>query len=340
MGWVMIPRMARPLRLQYPGAIYHATFRGIERRAIFKDDQDRIRMIEALEEMADRHKVRVYLVCLMANHVHLLLETPRGNLSVFMGQLLTSYTVYFNLRHRRAGHLTQGRYKAQVVAGDEYLLKLSRYIHLNPVHTKDTKALPTTERVRRLRAYRWSTYRSYAGLERAWPWIEYGPIRALTARGAGSAAAYRGYAEEGLGRSEDEFRELYRKARLAVGSEGFQREMEQRHTALGRERRRKEDVSFRRLLDRRKPEDILAGVARVFGVSLGDLQKRRRNAAFRAAACWYLHTQGGLTQREVAKWVNLKSGVAIAYQINRWRIMHREARHRVVAEKLQAELGQ
>ncbi|MBU1909810.1 MAG: transposase [Verrucomicrobia bacterium] len=332
--------MARPLRLQFPGAIHHVTFRGIERRLIFRDDRDRIRILGTLEEMADRHKVRVYLVCLMANHVHLLLETPRGHLSAFMGQFLTSYTVYFNLRHRRVGHLTQGRYKAQVVAGDEYLLKLSRYIHLNPVHTKGTEELPTAERVKTLRSYRWSTYRSYAGLDRPWSWIEYGPVRAKIGKGDGSAAAYRGYVEAALAQSDDEFRELYDGARLAVGSEDFRREMEQRHTALGRTRSRREDVSFRRTLDRRKPDDILAGVARVFGVLPEELQRRRRNAAFRAAACWHLMTQCGLTQREVAKWVNLGSGVAVGYQMNRWKVLSQEKRYHAAAEKLRSEWEQ
>jgi len=322
--------------LQFPGAIYHVTFRGIERRTIFRDSRDYKRMLEALEEMADRHRVRVYLVCLMTNHAHLLLETPRGNLSAFMGQLLTSYTVYFNLRHRRVGHLTQGRYKAQVVAGDEYLLKLSRYVHLNPVHIKGAEEWPIEERVRRLRAHPWSTYRSYAGLERAWPWIEYGPIRALIGKGAGGAA-YRGFVEECLARSEDDFRAVYRSARLALGSEEFQREVEQKHIAMGRMRRRKEDVSFRRLLGRCEPKAVLEGVARAFGVKPEDLQKRRRNADFRAAACWYLHAQGGLTQRDAAMWVNLKSGVAVAYQIRRWQIMSREKRLCSALEKLPAD---
>jgi len=327
--------MSRPLRLLYPGAIYHVTFRGIERRTIFRDDQDRTRMLKAMEEMAGRHKVRVYLVCLMTNHVHLLLETPRSNLPAFMGQMLTAYTVYFNQRHRRVGHLTQGRYKAQVVSGDEYLLKLSRYIHLNPVHTKEDKSLPPADRAKRLRAYRWSTYRGYAGRDRAWRWIEYGPVRTMIGHGTGSAADYRRYVEAGLAEGDEEFQRIYRGASLAVGSEAFRQDVERRHTKLGLNRPKREDVSFRRTLDRRNPEAVLDAVCRVFGVSRDALRRRQRGAASRAAACWYLQTEGGLTQREVASWMGLGSGAAVGYQIKRWRAMSGKGPFAAVAAKLQ-----
>ena len=125
--------MARKLRIEPAGAIYHFTVRGVERRAIFRDDADRERFVEQFADSVERFGVRLYLYCLMSNHVHLLVETPMANLGAFMQRLQTAYTVYFNRRHRRAGHLMQGRYGAQLVQGDVYLLNLSRYIHLNPV---------------------------------------------------------------------------------------------------------------------------------------------------------------------------------------------------------------
>src|SRR5215831_9751891 len=125
--------MARLLRVPFPGAIYHVTVRGNERRLLFKDEADRKRFLSQLMESSQLHSARLYLVCLMPNHFHLLVETPCGNLSTFMARQLTAYAVYFNRRHQRVGHLTQGRYGAQLVEGNEYLLKLSRYIHLNPV---------------------------------------------------------------------------------------------------------------------------------------------------------------------------------------------------------------
>jgi len=125
--------MARLLRVQFSGAIYHVTVRGNERGTIFKDDKDREGFLEILAQTQELHQLRIYLVCLMPNHFHLLLETPGGDLSAGMARLLTGYAVYFNRRSQRVGHLTQGRYKAQLVEGTDYLLKLSRYIHLNPV---------------------------------------------------------------------------------------------------------------------------------------------------------------------------------------------------------------
>jgi putative transposase len=125
--------MARKLRVQYEGAIYHVTMRGVERRPIFKDDEDRERFLKRLGEAVEEFGLRLYLFSLLQNHIHLLVETPQANLSAFMHKLQTAYTVYYNLRHRRAGHLMQGRFGAEPVQGDTHLLKLTRYIHLNPV---------------------------------------------------------------------------------------------------------------------------------------------------------------------------------------------------------------
>jgi REP element-mobilizing transposase RayT len=121
--------MARPLRVRLSGAVYHVTFRGNERRAIFRTDGDRRRLLAQMAVARELTQARLYLVCLMPNHVQLLLETPRGNLSEFMGRLLTAYPVYYNRRHRRVGHLTQGRYGAQLVEGNEYLLTWALSCH-------------------------------------------------------------------------------------------------------------------------------------------------------------------------------------------------------------------
>jgi len=125
--------MARKLRVQFPGVIYHITLRGVGRCNIFLDDRDRERFVERIADGVEIDEVRVYMFCLMTNHVHLLVETPMGNLSRFMHRMETGHSVFFNRRHSRSGHLTQGRYDAKLVEGDEYLLKLSRYLHLNPV---------------------------------------------------------------------------------------------------------------------------------------------------------------------------------------------------------------
>src|SRR6185369_14352378 len=126
-------RMARPLRLEFEGALYHVTSRGNERSPIFRDDRDRTKFLEILGSIASVSRWAVHAYCLMGNHYHLLLETPRPNLSAGMQRINGRYTQWFNRRHRRAGHLLQGRFKAILVERDPHLLELCRYVVLNPV---------------------------------------------------------------------------------------------------------------------------------------------------------------------------------------------------------------
>ena len=125
--------MARSLRIEYPGAYYHITSRGNERKAIFKNKGDRKSFLLYLKSAYLRYGAIVHVFCLMNNHYHLLLETPKGNLSQIMQHINGAYTTYFNVNHKRAGHLFQGRYKAILVDSDAYAGELSRYMHLNPV---------------------------------------------------------------------------------------------------------------------------------------------------------------------------------------------------------------
>lgn len=125
--------MARPLRLEFAGALYHVTSRGNERKSIFLDEADFDGFLQILSEVCERYNWVIHSYCLMTNHYHLLVETPDANLSKGMRQLNGVYTQWFNRKHRRVGHLFQGRYKAILVDKDSYLLELSRYIILNPI---------------------------------------------------------------------------------------------------------------------------------------------------------------------------------------------------------------
>lgn len=125
--------MARPLRLEFPGAIYHVTARGNARNAIFLDDEDRALFLGGLGEVVTRFGWLCHAYCLMDNHYHLLIETPEGNLSLGMRQLNGIYTQRFNQRHGCVGHVFQGRFKAIVVDRDSYLLELCQYAVLNPI---------------------------------------------------------------------------------------------------------------------------------------------------------------------------------------------------------------
>ncbi len=125
--------MTRPLRLEFPGALYHVTSRGNRQNAIYRDDSDRRAWLDLLGLVCKRHNFLIHGFCQMTNHFHLLIETREGNLSQGMRQLNGVYTQHYNYRHRLVGHLFQGRYKAILVQKESYLLELARYIVLNPV---------------------------------------------------------------------------------------------------------------------------------------------------------------------------------------------------------------
>jgi REP element-mobilizing transposase RayT len=125
--------MARPLRLEFEDAIYHLLGRGNAQQRIVANEGDQFEFLKFLKTSATRFDVLVHAFVLMGNHFHLVAQTRRANLSRWMHWLMVSYTVYFNWRHGRSGHLFQGRYKSFLVEDGEYLLGLSRYLHLNPV---------------------------------------------------------------------------------------------------------------------------------------------------------------------------------------------------------------
>jgi len=128
--------MARPLRIEYEGAFYHVTARGNERKKIFRTRGDYEKFLANLKDAAARFSVNVHSYVLMGNHYHLIVETPNANLSAFMHAIQSGYTTYFNRKRGRSGHLFQDRFKSILVDKDAYLLKLSRYIHTNPVRAR------------------------------------------------------------------------------------------------------------------------------------------------------------------------------------------------------------
>ncbi|MDO8806681.1 MAG: transposase [Elusimicrobiota bacterium] len=147
--------MARPLRIEYPGAVYHITTRGNRRAQVFLDDEDRKMFFSVLDEVVRRFNLLCHAYCLMGNHYHLIIETPEGNLSRTMRHLNGVYTQLFNHKHRKVGHLFQGRYKGILIERGEHLLEACRYIVLNPVRAE---MCVTPE------AWPWSSYAATAGL--------------------------------------------------------------------------------------------------------------------------------------------------------------------------------
>ena len=160
--------MPRKLRIEYEGAIYHVMNRGDRRDTIFKDDTDRQRFLEALGECCAKTDWQVHALCLMPNHFHLVVETPKSNLVAGMKWLLGTYTGRFNRRHKLSGHLFSGRYKSFIVdgSGNGYLRTVCDYVHLNPVRAR----MLSWEAP--LHSYRWSSYPWYvAGSDKRPGWL-------------------------------------------------------------------------------------------------------------------------------------------------------------------------
>jgi putative transposase len=154
--------MSRPLRLEIAGGLYHVTSRGDRREEIYQDDDDREAWLAILAQCCERFNWRIHAWCQMSNHYHLIIETVEGNLSAGMRQLNGVYTQAVNRRHRRVGHVFQGRYKAILVERDSYLLELSRYVVLNPVRAK---------MVKHTSQWPWSSYHATIGTAPRAEWL-------------------------------------------------------------------------------------------------------------------------------------------------------------------------
>jgi REP element-mobilizing transposase RayT len=180
--------MPRSLRLQYPGALYHALNRGDRREPIFRDDVDRCRFLQTLREACLKTDWQIHALCLMGNHFHLVVETPKANLVEGMKWLLGTYTIRFNRRHKLSGHLFGGRYKASMVDATTpgYLRTVCEYVHLNPVRAG------LIAHTQALRDFRWSSFPEYLKRpSRRWPWLRVDRLFGELGLPADSAAARR-----------------------------------------------------------------------------------------------------------------------------------------------------
>jgi len=307
--------MPRHVRVEFAGAICPVTIRGNAGQKVFVDDDDRERFLRRLAESVETYGVRLYLYCLMSNHVHLLIETPSANLHRFMQSLETGYTVYYNLRHGITGHLFQGRYKAKLVEGDDYLLKLSRYVHLNPVNIGKLKNLTLNQRIGYLRNYRWSSYRSYTGEEKKLEYVTYGPVLAQTGVKKGQRQKeYRRFVEKGLAKTDDDFLEVLKASPSAIGGDEFMAWVRDACLELSEKAAKPEDISFRRELPRMSREQVLEVVGKHLGVKPVAFRERRRNSLLRPIAAWMLVKYAGLTHRQVAETFGTRSGASASLQ--------------------------
>lgn len=203
--------MARPLRIEFPGAVYHVTSRGNARADIFEDDSDREMFLKVLGQVVKRFNWLCHAYCLMGNHYHLLIETPEGNLSAGMRQLNGVYTQAFNRAHGRDGHVFKGRFKAILVEKESNLLELCRYVVLNPVRAA---------MVERPEQFHWSSYLPTLGkfarpafLTTEWLLSNFSPSLSKARR------SYRQFVEERMDTVESPWEKL--SGQILLGTETF-----------------------------------------------------------------------------------------------------------------------
>ncbi len=282
--------MGRPLRIEYPGALYHITSRGNERRAIFRDNADRLTFLESLKDYHNRFGILIHSYVLMDNHYHLILETPKGNLLKVMHGINCRYTLYFNRRHKRVGHLFQGRYKAIIVEKDNYLLPLSRYIHLNPFRAK---MVETPEQ------YKWSSYQSYIGKKKENKWIEYSWVLSKFGNNKKkSQQKYKKYVEEGLRvKLKSPLNNLL--GQVVLGGEDFRENIME----LLKGKQISQDIVERERFEKRlTPDDVIRIVAEKFEVKVEELKGRgRRDNIARTVAIYIMQRYSGASNNETGR---------------------------------------
>ncbi len=267
--------MARPLRIEFPGALYHITSRGNAGQEVFLDNKDRFSFLDLLGEVAERFQWRCYAYCLMPNHYHLLGETIEPTLSRGLRHLNGVYTQLFNRRHGRSGHVFQGRFKAILVEKESHLLETARYIVWNPVraglakHPKDWK---------------WSSYRATAGLSPRPPFLDVDFILAQFSSDPERAArAYRKFVSQG--RDVDLWADL--KSGVLLGSAAF---VERLRPLLQKKAEVEEIPRRQRAAARPSLEELFAGA---------------KGKAGRDARIYQAVRVHGYTLREVAEFVGL-----------------------------------
>jgi putative transposase len=318
--------MARPIRIQYPGAVYHVMARGNQGRPIFKDDPDRQRFLETLAESCQKTGWRIHAYILMGNHYHLLVETPEGNLVAGMKWLQGAYTQRYNGRHKVFGHLFQGRYKAVVVDGQQegmYFQVVSTYIHLNPARAGLIRVGQE-----RLKRYRWSSYPWYlnrAGKGPAWLCRErvLGSLRLGPKDGKGYEAYIEGRVLE-LGSKEGrkELQEQWKALRRGwyVGGSGFLEQLEERIEQAVKGRRR-ESLSgvAREAHDERAAERRLKLGLKALGLSEAELERLPKGAAEKIVLAWWLREQTTVPLRWVSERLRMGHYTRVTQALSRMR---------------------
>ena len=283
--------MARPLRVEFAGAIYHVMSRGNARQKIFLDDRDYARFFEGLSRTVQRCDWRLLSFVCMPNHVHLFLRTPEPNLSRGMQYLLSGFANWHAKRHGRPGHLLQGRFKGELVEDESYYWNVSRYIHLNPVRGRRPLAAHP-------RDWTWSSYPGYARRRLRLDWVAYDELLCAwqgEMGGSDAEAAYGRFVQQGLTEPPEN---PFRNATFGwlLGSQAFVDRIRERMQPP----RFDDDVPRARRISNLEPATVIAAVADHYGISPASFQRRRSGDNRRDVAAYLARRLTTATLRELA----------------------------------------
>jgi REP element-mobilizing transposase RayT len=298
--------MARSLRIEFAGALYHVTSRGNERRPIFRANRDREMFLSFLGAATRRFGWSVTAWVLMTNHFHLVVQTPQPNLSRGMQWLNGTYAAWFNHRYNRSGHLFHGRFKAFLVEKESYFAEVVRYVALNPVRAGI---------VERPEHYRWSSYRAAAGFEVAPDWLDVAALHAFFDEDVSIAQIqFRDFVETHIGHQERLWDRVTNA--LYVGTAKWTKQMR----AIVESRPRSTDHPLtQRAIGRPLMHTVLGTVARIAGESVTAIRSTRGHPLRRLAA-WLGWHEGLLTLRSIAASLRLRSEGHISRLIRRCEI--------------------
>ncbi len=289
--------MTRPLRIQYPDAFYHVTCRGNERREIFRNQEDHNIFFELLARSLDIFEVQLGAYALMPNHFHFLVCTPKGNLSEFMRHFNISYTGAFNRKYRRSGHLYQGRYKAFLIDADNYLLEVSRYIHLNPLRIKSKE--PVEKRWKSLLNDEKTSLAGYLNVKKRKEFVRYAMI--LDYLGGDTQKArneYKKFVEEGF-KNEEASPLTKGKGTGIIGGDDF---IERIRQLFGRDKESpREQPALRELSKKIKPDELIEKYAKLAQIKREDLTRKGRQSTERAMLMELLYRNCNITQQEIGR---------------------------------------
>jgi putative transposase len=307
--------MARKLRVEYPGAIYHVMNRGDRREPIIRDDVDRKRFLDTLGEACAKTGWQVHALCLMGNHFHLVVETPQANLVAGMKWFLGTYTARFNRRHQVSGHLFSGRYKALIVdgSGNGYLKTVCDYVHLNPARAELVAADAP------LRGYAWSSWPEYLkSPAKRWAWLRVDRLLGENGIGQDNAAGRQRLEQALEERRQTDEGEIFQPVRRGwcLGGEAFRQELlAQMSQRMGAEHYGTE----RSETDTAKAERIVGEELKRLGWREADLGKRRKGDEQKVALARRLRRESTMTLKWIAARLQMGSASMVTHCLQRTR---------------------